>query len=73
MTPGPNEPKGERLNHYLNIQVDDLLYLYDHGIKICTPSCPQGNFVIPFSFAICSNTYVFVRTYRASCFARDYL
>ncbi|TDL13710.1 hypothetical protein BD410DRAFT_734965 [Rickenella mellea] len=42
MTPGPTEPTAEQLQHYLKILVDDLLKLYETGIKIITPSCPEG-------------------------------
>ena len=42
MTPGPSEPTGEQLQNYLKIIVDDLLKLYDDGVRYSTESCPQG-------------------------------
>ena len=42
MTPGPREPTAEQLQEYLRILVDNLLELFEHGIRIPTPSCPEG-------------------------------
>ena len=45
MTPGPAEPTAEQMQQYLRIIVDDLLKLFE-GIKIPTPSCPEGKYWI---------------------------
>ena len=45
MTPGPSEPDAEQMQQYLRIIVDDLIRLY-HGVKIPTPSCPEGEYGI---------------------------
>lgn len=42
MTPGPNEPTAEELQHYIKLIVDDLINLYVNGIIVYTPSSPQG-------------------------------
>jgi hypothetical protein len=42
MTPGPTEPTAEELQHYLKIVVDDLILLYEKGVRIPTPSNPNG-------------------------------
>ena len=42
MTPGPNEPTSEQLQNYMRLLVDDLLALYLEGVRIPTPSCPDG-------------------------------
>jgi hypothetical protein len=42
MLPGPQEPTGQQLQHYLKIVVDDLLDLYDRGIIVETPEHPTG-------------------------------
>jgi hypothetical protein len=47
MLPGPKEPDADQLQEYLRLVVDDLIKLYEHGIRVPTPSSPQGaqNFV----------------------------
>jgi hypothetical protein len=47
MTPGPKEPNAEELQHALKVVVDDLLELYNHGIRISTPQYPDGNLLPP--------------------------
>lgn len=42
MTPGPTEPNAEQMQNYLKIIVDDLIKLYEEGIKIATPAHPEG-------------------------------
>lgn len=42
MPPGPTEPTAEQLQHYLKLIVDDLLDLYDPGIRITTAEYPEG-------------------------------
>ncbi|RDB26670.1 hypothetical protein Hypma_005517 [Hypsizygus marmoreus] len=41
MTPGPNEPTAEQLQHYLKIIVDDLVKLYEEGIVYSIPGSSQ--------------------------------
>jgi hypothetical protein len=43
MTPSPKEPTDKQLQHQLVLIVDDLLHLYHEGIRVPTPSCPEGN------------------------------
>jgi hypothetical protein len=45
MTPGPTEPSGEQLQHYLKIAIDDLLDLYDNGMLYKTAKFPEGKFI----------------------------
>lgn len=49
MTPGPNEPTAEQLQHYLKIIVDDLMNLYNNGVRYVTPSHPEGKYNEYFS------------------------
>ena len=42
MTPGPSEPTAEQLQHYMKVIVDDLLVLYEKGVRISTPMHPEG-------------------------------
>jgi hypothetical protein len=42
MPPGPKEPTADQLQSALKIVVDDLLMLYDEGIKVVTPEHPNG-------------------------------
>ena len=47
MTPGPREPTADQLQEYLILIVDVLLKLFEEGVRIPTPSCPEG--IIYFS------------------------
>ncbi|KDQ55891.1 hypothetical protein JAAARDRAFT_195137 [Jaapia argillacea MUCL 33604] len=40
--PGPSEPMTEQLQNYLKIIVDDLIKLYEEGVRVKTPTCPEG-------------------------------
>lgn len=42
MPPGPTEPTAEQLQHHLKLIVDDLILLYENGIRIETPEHPNG-------------------------------
>lgn len=42
MTPGPTKPTAEQLQRFAVLIVDDLIRLYEHGIKIVTPLHPEG-------------------------------
>ena len=42
MTPGPREPTADQLQEYLILVVDELLQLFEEGIRIPTPSFPEG-------------------------------
>lgn len=42
MPPGPSEQTAEQLQNYLKIVVDDLLNLYENGVRYVTPSHPDG-------------------------------
>ncbi len=42
LTPGPAECTADELQHFMRNLVDDLIRLYEHGIWIKTPSCPNG-------------------------------
>ncbi|EIW80125.1 hypothetical protein CONPUDRAFT_155484 [Coniophora puteana RWD-64-598 SS2] len=42
MTPGPREPTGEELQHYMKLVVDDLLTLFTDGVVYITPDSPEG-------------------------------
>jgi hypothetical protein len=53
MLPGPQEPTGQQLQHYLKVVVDDLFDLYERGIIVKTPEHRNGkqhrhlNFIPP--------------------------
>jgi len=40
--PGPKEQNPGQIQCFLRPIVSDLLRLWKHGIKVPTPSCPQG-------------------------------
>lgn len=42
MTPGPNEPDAEELQYLLELVIDDLLVLYDEGIRAPTYTYRNG-------------------------------
>ena len=42
MLPGPKEPDADQLQEYLRIIVDDLIKLFYDGIRVPTPSSPEG-------------------------------
>jgi hypothetical protein len=42
MLPGPTEPTADQLQNYLTPVVDDLITLYEDGIRVPTPSFPKG-------------------------------
>ncbi|EIW75569.1 hypothetical protein CONPUDRAFT_159022 [Coniophora puteana RWD-64-598 SS2] len=42
MTPGPQEPTAEELQHYLKLVVDDLEQLFNNGVVYHTPCTPEG-------------------------------
>lgn len=58
MTPGPKEPTAEELQRQLELIVDDLLRLFYEGIKIPTPSCPEGKFAFLSSGALMRLSFV---------------
>ena len=49
MALGPREPTAEQLQEYLRLLVDDLLLLFTIGVRIPTPSCPEGAFVLLYA------------------------
>lgn len=40
--PGPKEPDPDQVQGYLKVLIDELLRLWQEGVVIKTPSCPQG-------------------------------
>jgi hypothetical protein len=52
MLPGPKEPDADQLQEYLRLIVDDLIKLFDSGIRVPTPSSPEG---IKLSLHICND------------------
>lgn len=42
MTAGPKEPTGIQLQQYLKLLVDDLLLLWEKGVRCKTPEYPEG-------------------------------
>ena len=42
MTPGPKEPDADQIQEYLRIIVDNLIMLFEEGIRVPTPSSPEG-------------------------------
>ena len=43
MTPGPQEPSTEQLQHLMALVVDDLIALYETGLFVNTPRFPEGS------------------------------
>ncbi|KZV89288.1 hypothetical protein EXIGLDRAFT_771925 [Exidia glandulosa HHB12029] len=43
--PGPHEPSAEQMQEHLVAPVDDLLQLFEHGIRIYSPAYPEGRLV----------------------------
>lgn len=54
MTPGPNEPTRDQLQHLLKIVVDDLDMLYKDGVTIKTPKYPGGTYSWCLSLSVCA-------------------
>jgi hypothetical protein len=50
--PGPKEQMADEVQRYLRLIVSNLLCLWKHGIKIPTPSCPDGRLVWVILIAI---------------------
>ena len=50
--PGPKEQTADQVQRYLRPIISDLLRLWKHGIKISTPSCPNGRLVRVILIAI---------------------
>lgn len=46
MTPGPTEPSGSQLQHYMKLIVNDLVNLYENSVVYCTPVFPQDTSLI---------------------------
>lgn len=43
--PGPNEPTAEQLQEHLVLPVNDLIDLYERGIRVYSPGHPEGRLV----------------------------
>ena len=71
MLPGPKEPDADQLQEYLRIIVDDLIKLFHDGIRVPTPSSPEGTQFYTFFDSLL--IYLVVRTTGASNIARYHL
>ena len=71
MLPGPKEPDADQLQEYQRLIVDDLVKLFEDGIRVPTPSSPAGMQSCTASFIFLIN--LIVRAPRASDIARHHL
>ena len=68
---GPKEPDANQIQEYLSIIVDNLIVLFEDGIRIPTPSCPQGNLIT--CFLRHESAYFEIRPIGASNITHNYL
>lgn len=51
--PGPKEQDYDEIQHFMRILVNELLQLWQNGVRIPTPSCPEGRLVRVALVGVC--------------------